>query len=319
MLTPEEQLSMAINKGRITGSWLICGPFGVGKKRLATRFSSFLMTGDWNKELSFHSNIKWIRCGLTDEAKKEIQKMILAGKLVEENDKTRSRKKEITVDEIRQGLQFLSLKPGFSEYKILIIDLADDMNENAANALLKVLEEPPEQSIIFLLCQNTGKILPTIRSRCRQIILKPLSYEKLVQWIRDNLPECQDPELLADLAEGSIGMAQRIYDQNGILLYQKIKSFIKPLIKIDIEGLSVFLDSLLKEEGQYQLCCFFLLKHLSEKAKEEALNNSFTALSYLDLYETVQSEINTIDSLNLDRKQVLMNIFFKISEGVRND
>ena len=181
MQTAQEQISAALKNSKISGSWLITGPFGVGKKTFARSLCSFLTTGHWSESQSFNPNVKWIECDLTEEAKKEIQKMILAGKEVESNAKTMAKKKEITVDDIREGIKFLSLKSSENEYRVLVISLAEDMNTNAANALLKMLEEPFPRSIILLLCQNTGKLLPTIASRCRKIKIPKLSFEDMTQ------------------------------------------------------------------------------------------------------------------------------------------
>ncbi len=314
MLKPEDQIIQAVKKNKIAGSWLISGPYGVGKKQFAHRLISYLMTNEWDTPFTFHPNVKWLECGLTEEAKKDIQKTILAGKQVEETAKNTARKKEITVDDIREGLKFLSLKSTADSYRILVINLADDMNINAENALLKVLEEPYPNTLILLLCQNTGKLLPTIRSRCRQIVIPPMPYDALVAEIKQKIPDCVHAELLADLAHGSIGLALDIHREEGIILYQKVCSFLRPLGQIMIEELSDFTDYVSKDEQVYKMTKTFLLNWLADTAHKMALEGNPMAETFIDLYNETTRLFADTDNLYLDKKQALTQIFFKISE-----
>ncbi|MGN1063664.1 MAG: hypothetical protein ACI4QM_05020 [Alphaproteobacteria bacterium] len=316
MMTPEEQVKTALKQGKIAGSWLITGPYGVGKKAFAKRLSAFLITGNWEADLSFHPDIKWVERSLTEEEKKETVKAILAGKEVSENEAGRARKKEITVDDIREALKFLSLKSADKNLRILIVNLADDMNENAANALLKMLEEPYPDTLILLLCQNMGRLLPTIRSRCRKIMLRPLSQAQMCNEISRKIPACKDVELLAALSDGSIGLAQDIFDYGGIDLYQTILSLCVPMKRLNLEKLTAFADSFAKDEKGYFLLKTFLLNHISETAKQRALVGE-NAEDWLDLYEKITITFNQIDSLYLDKKQFIMNIFLKIAETIK--
>lgn len=313
MRTPEEQVKSVLKQGKMAGSWLILGPYGVGKRTFVGRLCSFLMTGDWSKPINFHADIKWIERGLTEEEKKETVKAILAGK-APVDDKDRARKKEITVDDIRDGLKFLSLKSSGAGRRILIVSLADEMNENAANALLKMLEEPYPNTIILLVCQNGGKLLPTIRSRCRKIILHPLSDVDMKTAIQCILPECKDVELLTSLSDGSIGLAKDIWQNKGIELYQKMLSFFVAPNQIDIEKLTQFIDVSTKDEKSFFLLKTFLLNKIAEQAKAQALQGSIKGEDWLDLHQEISRLFSDIDTLYLDKKQSVFNAFLKISE-----
>lgn len=313
-MNPKNQIMEALKKGKISGSWLISGPYGVGKKTFARQLASFLTTGNWETYLNYHPNIKWIECGLTEEAKKEIQKMILAGKEVEDNSKTNTRKKEITIDDIREGIKFLSLKPGENEYRILIISLADDMNSNAANALLKILEEPYPQSIILLLSQNPGKLLPTIRSRCRQIIIPRLNFKEEVLVLKENLKDCQSYELIAELSEGSVGLALKIHETDGISIYQKMISFLVPLHRLDIAQLNEFAEMIHKNEDAFFLFQTFLLSWFRKQIKDSFSDKQKLSESLLSIYQETNILFRNVSNLYLDRKQAIINTFLKISE-----
>lgn len=312
MLTPETQILTILKRGVFPGSWLIIGPYGVGKTTFAKRLCALLLTGDWEKDISTNPDVKWIERGLTDDAKKDIQKTILAGKAVLENEKNTARKSAITIDEIREGLQFLSFKSSATSKRILVIDLADEMNTAAANALLKALEEPPENTIILLLCENTGKLLPTICSRCRKITLRPLTMEKLTLKIKELIKNCPDPELLAELSNGSIGMALKINETDGINLYQKINQFLTTAMKIDLEKLNAFADILNKKDDQYFLFKYFVLNWVTRESITRAGHDPKTALALIELHKELSQLFADVDNLHLDKKQAIINTFLKI-------
>lgn len=318
MISPYEQITNSLKNGKITGSWLITGPFGVGKKTFANRLSAFLTTGNWDTKIDFNPNVKWITCSLTEDAKKEIQKMILAGKEVEENTKTLARKKEITVDDIREGVKFLSLKSNADEYRILIISLAEEMNTNAANALLKMLEEPFPRSVILLLSQNMGKLLPTIASRCRKINIQRLAFEDEIVELKKLLPESPHIELLAELSDGSIGLALKIHENDGLKLYQKMNACFIPLSRMDIQALNDFADTVHKNEESFTLFQIFLTNWFAKTIKETYETNPILSENLLNLYETTNALFSNVSNIYLDRRQAIINTFLSIGE-VLND
>lgn len=312
-MTPKEQILSVIKKGKISGSWLISGPMGTGKKEFASSLANFLTTGQWIDNRSYNPSIKWIECGLTEEAKKEIQKMILAGKEVEENTKTQARKKIISIEDIREGIQFLSLKPTENEYRILIVSLAEDMNPNAANALLKILEEPYPRSVLILISQNTGKLLPTIGSRCRKIVFPQKSFEEILLYLQKKYPANKNNDLIAELADGSIGLADMICEINGLEIYQKLNAFLLPLNQINIEQLNQFIENVIKDAQSYELFQIFLIYYLRKKIKDLAIQKHPKGEILLEIMSDVQNLFNKIDKLNLDKKQSLINIVLRIA------
>ena len=317
MTDPKEQINAILKQGKMTGSWMIIGPYGVGKKAFAESLCSFLLTGNWEQKLDFHPDVKWVERSLTEEEKKETIKAILAGKEVSQSDEGRAKKKEITVDDIRDALKFLSLKSSGSGLRILIINLADEMNENAANALLKMLEEPYPNTLILLLCQNTGRLLPTIRSRCRKIMLRPLPFDTICNQIRQNFPACKDVELIATLCDGSIGLAKDIIENNGIELYQNVLSLCVPASQLNIEKLSLFADMIQKDDRAYALMKVFVLNIINEQAKKEAKAGTILAEHWTDLYQEAAQIFRQIDTLYLDKKQFIMKLFLQIADDIK--
>lgn len=312
-----QTIKSIVAQGKISGSWIIEGPYGVGKRQFAKELSSYLVSGKWQTSDAFHPDIKWIERSLTEEEKKETVKAILAGKELPTTNENRARKKEITVDDIREGLKFLSLKSSEEQFRVLIIHLADDMNENAANALLKALEEPPRQALILLLCQNTGHLLPTIASRCRKITLRPLSYEKMRTHILQLYPDCPDLDLVVQLSNGSIGLAEDILKYDGVELYHKIISFCVPIQRMDIQKITAFVDTISKDEMKYFLSKTFILNIINDLAKKEAPYDPARTHQLIDVYHEAESCFHQIENLYLDKRTMIMNLFFKIAEVMR--
>ncbi len=309
-----EQIQKALSSDKLSGSWMIVGPYGVGKKELANQVCSLLFGNSFQKSTGFHPDVKWIECGLTEETKKEIQKAILAGKSVPEEVMNRPRKREITVDDIRDGIQFLSLRASTVGWRVLIINLADQMNENAANALLKVLEEPMDRSLILLLCQNVGKLLPTIRSRCRQIVLRPAPKEDIELQLKKMYPIAEDTKLVSVLSGGSLGVARDIYDNDGVRIYRDMMALCVPMEQLSIESLRNFADFISKSPTSFDLMRLFLFDWIHVQIRQNAVAQPLIAETWLGIYEEIERLFNDIERIYLDKKQVIMQSFLKIAE-----
>lgn len=162
----------AQGSGRLHHAWLIEGPSGIGKARLAMRLSAYLLGARGPSD------------AILDASPQDpVMRAFLAGSHPdvsihkrEVNDKGKLAQ-DISVEQIRLLTQFFSMKPAMGGWRIGIVDAIDEANRNASNALLKTLEEPPPQSLLFLLNHRTKPILPTIRSRCRVLQLSPLGAE----------------------------------------------------------------------------------------------------------------------------------------------
>ena len=304
-----EQLKQVLDSGKLAGSWLITGPYGVGKSTLLRRFISYLLTGT-EKQIDFHPDLKWIERDFTEEEKKDIIQTLNSGRALEIDASERAKKAEITIDDIRSGIQFLSLTSANQNWRVLVIDSADEMNENAANALLKLLEEPPVHTVIFLTSHNMGKLLPTIRSRCRQIMVAPLDNVQMKAFIMENYPDVSEVEVFLPFFDGSIGKCVNFFENNGVEVYQKIQSFtcndmgrVVPIMD--------FAEKVSKDENLYNLVkdlLLFYLLSLVENPDMDTMDRAF----YLTLWTDVNSLLNDMENLYLDKKSVITQIFLKL-------
>lgn len=303
------QLKDVFDQGKLAGSWLVQGPYGVGKSALIRRFANFLLTGNEHSELTVHPDLKWIEKDYTEEEKKDIIKTIQAGKELDEDVK-RDRKSEITIDDIRKGIQFLSLTASGHKWRVLVIDTADDMNENAANALLKLLEEPPVRAVIFLLSHNPGKLLPTIRSRCRSIHLTPLSKDEMKSFITGSYPETENIDALVELSDGSIGKYYKLKEMNGLDYYQEITRLLDQY-PIDVTSLFVFAEKVSKDDDVYDMIKDLLLSFVLVRIKKAPDRKEKLDL-YLEIWDDMVQQFKDVKSLYLDKKSTLVSLMLKI-------
>ena len=196
-----EQFASAWASRRLHHAWLLAGPKGVGKASFASAAARRVLA-DAAGPLSDAP-------GLETDDQHRMVKLVEAGshpdmrwleRLV--NDKTGNLARNISVDQIRGLAELFDLSPAMSDWRIAVIDTVDELEGSGANALLKMLEEPPPKSIFFLVSHAPGRLLPTIRSRCRR-----LDFQRLDDDAMTSILESQAPDLSADERRKIIAMA----------------------------------------------------------------------------------------------------------------
>ena len=299
-----DKIISSFQAGKIAQSWIISGPEGIGKHKIVDEVVKALL-GERAGDLS--AGLKVIECGLTEEAKKAVQKAILDGQTPDEEDLTK-RKSEITVEDIRSGIDFLSLKSTLP-CRILVISLADDMNEKAQNTLLKTLEEPYDKSLILLLSENIERLLPTIRSRCQKMFLPALTTAELKKRLKSEYPVLEEIEKIAEISGGIPGIAKKIIENDGLELYDSFLSLMVPVKSASIEEVLNFSDNVAKDQIQTDLTRLFMLQFVADMAKKTAIS---MGNEWSKFYVHLQSEWRKMDRLYLDKAQTLSEMIFEI-------
>lgn len=342
----ERMLLDAFNSGRMHHAWLITGPKGIGKATLAYRFARFVLgqapkdagpglfgddlpaTAPENLEMSPDNPVfQRIAAGGHGDLL-SIERRV--------NEKTGKLKTVIDVDSVREVGAMMTQTAAEGGWRVVVIDAADEMNPNAANAVLKVLEEPPKNALLLLVSHNPGRLLPTIRSRCRTLQLRPLRDDLVVDLTGVYAPHVgpEDARRLAALSDGSIGRALGLVEEGGLELYAELMALLRTLPNLNVKALHALADKVARAgaddafhtvTGLMRWWLERMVLHAAGKSPAEGedadLMAYLAAQASLDRWFLVWEKINQLvartDGLNLDKKQVILDLFLGIESTVR--
>jgi DNA polymerase-3 subunit delta' len=331
----------AFNGDRLHHAWLISGPRGVGKATLAWRLARFLLATPSDDGGMFAAPTPTT---LDIDANHPVNNRILAGsepgiftlRRAYDADKKKF-KAQITVDEVRKLKGFFGMSATDGGPRVVIVDTADDMNINAANALLKLLEEPPSKAYLFLLSHQPSKLLPTIRSRCRELRCNSLTPDEIAQALAATGAENIDADALTQLAGGSVGEALALQNLDGLKLYQGLVNIAATFPDFD-RSMVVALGEKMAARGndaQFSLMCRLLdtlLNRLSRAGlgliTQEALNGELKTLTRLSptpdaARQWAEIAHHTADRLrhgravNLDPAALVLDMILNMNEVAR--
>lgn len=329
----EKVLLEAYKNNSMHNSWLLYGIEGIGKATLAYRFARFLLAADETKKQDYtsleitennpvyklvinnaHPDLKVIERDYTDTDKRKVLKAIKDGEaLSDEELKGLKKSAFIKVDEVRTINEFLSKKSADNHWRVVIIDSIDDMNTASANAVLKILEEPPAKSILLLISHNPGRLLPTIKSRCAKLQLSPLDDKTVASLLRRYRPQLNEKEIagLTAISSGSIGKALTYADNKALQYYDDLCKLGYAKDKFKLAELISFCETAAKDENSYALVQELIFKFISEN-----IANSTHTEELAEVWEKTIKIFDETERLNLDKKQVLMNIIYSMIKAV---
>jgi DNA polymerase-3 subunit delta' len=208
-----EQFAAAWAGRRLHHAWLLAGPKGVGKASFAKAAATRL--------LAEAAGPPFDAPGLETPAEHPIVKLSEAGSHPDmrwlerlPREKAEGLARNISVEQVRELGAFLNLTPARSPWRVVVIDTADELESSAANALLKMLEEPPANTVFFLVSHAPGKLLPTIRSRCRRLNFERLSDDAMTSILGRQAPDLSAAERdqIIAMSGGSAGRALAFAD-----------------------------------------------------------------------------------------------------------
>ncbi|MDP1841063.1 MAG: DNA polymerase III subunit delta' [Reyranella sp.] len=339
----EKTMLAAQQSGRLHHAWLLTGPRGIGKATLAWRFARFLLCGQQQGGLfgDGPTNLDVPQDapgrGLVD-ARSHPDLFHLRRAVNHDTGRMRA---EIAVDDVRGLGAFMHMTPAMGQWRVAIVDSADEMNRNSANAVLKILEEPPPNAVLLIVAHAPGRLLPTIRSRCRRLALQPLADETVVGLVGDYAPGTKPEEriALARLAEGSIGRALELAGAGSLDLYREMIEVLATLPDLDMPRLHTFAERFAKR-GEEANADWRSLNYLfdgwlkglarhwalgTEAAaivpSEGGLNGRLLAAASLDrwmeAWEKIAHLLSRADAVNLDRKQTVLGSFLALQTAMR--
>jgi DNA polymerase III subunit delta' len=307
-------LEEAARSGRLHHAWLIAGPPGLGKATLAYHFARWLLAGrpPGKEPLAVDPKDAVFR-RVAASAHADLL-TIEAGTLQGE----RKRSDVINVDAARLIPGFMALTAAEGGWRVVVLDGAELMNPAAANSVLKVLEEPPPRALLLLLSGAPGRLLPTIRSRCRRLDLSPLPDPVMLPLLARWLPEMPTGErqALARLAGGSPGRALALADGGGLEIQGLVDQVLASLTRPDPKLAHGVADRLGAQRDSAGFLTFMgLLRRAIATAARDAAREPAGAPAWLGLrplaewsalWDRLGHLAAETDALNLDRKQAVL-------------
>lgn len=304
----EQAFLEAVSRGRLHHAWLLTGPEGVGKASFAYRAARFLMGHDRDKSY-----------GLLGMSPDDADARLITAQshpdllVLEREEKDGKTRKNILVDAVREVGEFFSKAPSRSAYRVCIVDAVDDLNVNSANALLKILEEPPERGILFLISHSPGKLLPTIRSRCRRLGFTHWDDEAVKYFIesRADIP-AESLERLVVMARGSPGRGLRLWAEGALEMDQLAEKLLsgEPPSRMDmLPYITLFKTNSAKLDGPQKFAQFIAV--LSDRVQELALSADTPAKAHQwsELWARLSTVVAETEGINLDRGEYFWSIY----------
>jgi DNA polymerase III subunit delta' len=319
----EGALLDSYRQGRIPHAWLIGGPPGIGKATLAYRLARFVLA---NPDPNTPAVQRATSLAVDPEhpVSRRIAAQAQGDLLVLErviNEQTGKLYTVIRVDDVRRTVSFFGSTAGEGGWRIAIVDAVDDLQREGANALLKVLEEPPARTLLLLVSHAPGRELATIRSRCRRLLLRPLDAADVAQAVAaatDRTIADAGVKEAAIASEGSAGRAIRLLDGSAMALRQRVLDLFAQLPDPDPRALHALGDALGGNEPQ-TLATFMDMVDSWLSARLNAKTRQMPQMvRFAQTWEKVNRAAVDVSTYNLERKPFVFSVFGALAEAARD-
>ena len=321
----EAEMLSAYREGRLAHAWLIGGREGIGKATLAWRFARFVLANPdpASKAVREAPNLHVEPNHSAARLLAQLAHPDFALIRREWQGATKRLATEISVEAVRHGLQVFQLSAAFGGWRVAIVDCAEDLNRNSANALLKMVEEPPQRSLILIISHRPGQVLPTIRSRCRRLRLDPLSEDEIIKAAIGLGPPWSEagPEAIAVAAKRANGSVREALirlapelEGAGALIEQVVAGLPRP----DPRAVARLADAVGGRAGDEAYRAFHrdLYDWLVTYARDVE-PGSLRVEEIGGLWDRIRDAERETEALNLDRKLHILALFAEIAATAR--
>jgi DNA polymerase III subunit delta' len=312
----------AYRSGRMPHAWLIGGPPGVGKATLAYRVARFVLAHPDSSSQAVQA-AHTLALDSAHPVARRVAAQAHPDVLTLERTPGPSGalRSVITVDEVRRTVGFFGSTAGAGGWRICIVDSADDLqNPQGANALLKVLEEPPSRALFLLVSHAPGGLLATIRSRCRRLTLRPLEAADVAQAAAQALErDAADPEVLkaAGAAQGSVARATMLLGGAALAVRDRMIELLGSLPRIDLQALHTLGDTLGRSDDTvFTTFVETIQDWLSDQLRVRDAQASRLA-PLAEVWEKLDHAVRDVEVFNLDRKPMVFAVFGLLAEAAR--
>ena len=318
----ELTLLEAYRGGRIPHAWLIGGERGIGKSTLAYRMARFVLAFP-DPGVAVVQNAKSLDVPAEHPAARRIAGQAHSDLLVLRrviNEKTGKMYTDIRVEDIRRTVPFFGSTAGEGGWRVAVVDPLEELNKNGENALLKVLEEPPPRTLLLLVSHAPGRVLPTIRSRCRTLFLRPLAAEDVARALAaatGEETESDDIRAASAAADGSVGRALSLLEGDTLELRQQVVRLLDGLPALDPRALHELGDEVAGTQAE-PLAVFMDAVNgwLSTRLSSGAQAGPSLA-KVAEVWTSVNRAARQAEAYNLDRKPLVFSVFGQLAEAAR--
>ncbi|KRQ03181.1 DNA polymerase III subunit delta' [Bradyrhizobium manausense] len=321
----EAALLTAYRSGRIPHAWLIGGPQGIGKATLAYRMARFVLAHGQPLATAVQT-AEDLFIDPDDAVARQVAAGSHGGLLTLErtaNDRGVMRT-VITVDETRETIAFFGSTAAAEGWRVCVVDTVDELNPNAANALLKILEEPPQRSLFLLVSHAPARVLATIQSRCRKLRLRSLTTDEVIAAAAaaaDIPPTDLALREAAEASEGSVSRALTLLGGDALKLQQRTAALLARLPEVDPRELHTLGESL-GTSDRVALAAFVdgIDRWIAERlhADEANANQNLPRLARLsEVWEKIVRAARDTETYNLERKPLVFSVFGWLADATR--
>jgi DNA polymerase-3 subunit delta' len=319
----EAALLEAFQNDRLHHAWLIGGLRGIGKATLAYRFARFLLanppgTGEGAISLAIGPNHPVSR----QVAALSHPNLVALRRLHAPDKKAAST--TIPVDAVRRAMSLFESTAADGGYRICIVDSAEDLTGSSANALLKLIEEPPSRSLFLIVAHAPQSVLATVRSRCRRLILKPLSNDdvrKALHSLGTMEPDSNGEafERAVSLAEGSVARAIEMLDPERVAVVAEVTSVLAGFERLDWKRVLALAEKLARRDSDelYAIALDTVVCWASDQIHSRASEGPSRLAGLAEVCEKISRAALDADAYNLDRRPVIISMMGDLAEAAR--
>ncbi|MGW9328880.1 DNA polymerase III subunit delta' [Bosea sp. NPDC055594] len=321
----EQAFHAALRSGRLHHAWLLGGPEGIGKASFAYRVARFLLAeGDPMRRASAAGDLSM---PADDGATRKIMALShpdlhLLRRIPKPDGKSFT--SNIPVDLVRRVLERFGSSAGEGGWRVCIVDSSEELDRSAGNALLKLLEEPPARTLFLIVAHAPGRILPTIRSRCRLLGFEPLSEGDVAEAGRIALERMGLPydgsalQRAAALSEGSVKRALSYVDPATLALVEAVRARLDALPGVDLPALLALGEDVAGKAGEAEFAVMIetIQGWLSAHLHAHAAAGPARLAPLAEVWERLARSAREVETYNLDRRPLVMSLFHDLSEAV---
>jgi DNA polymerase III subunit delta' len=318
----ERALLDAYRGGRIPHAWLIGGLPGIGKATLAYRMARFVLAHPDPAAPAVRAAAS-LAVDSNHQAARRIAARAHGGLLVLERTENESGalRTVITVDEVRRTIGFFGRTAGEGGWRVCVVDAADELQyPQGSNALLKILEEPPARALLLLVSHAPGRLLPTIRSRCRQLALRPLAIDDIAGAAAAALGRREDEGEVVEAAvaaDGSVARAVQLLSGDALKVRERVTELLAALPSVDAMALHALGDALGRADPQAFTAFVDTVREWLSARLGHGSGEPARLAQVAEVWEKLNGAAREVEVFNLDRKPMVFAVFGLLAEAAR--